>query len=158
MKQYYDSVQSALKERVAGLQEQAVEAYEEAFDELEAYGQQHDVNGVLPDRDHQIRQLEQTEDPNRLEAELARVSDFKTKYRVRLRDAAEEKKADSENEGGSPNENGQSSTPRTTEPFSVTEALGQRDIEDEDDVEELLGDLRSELMKRLDEDKVIVLS
>lgn len=158
MKQYYDSVQSALKERVAGLQEQAVEAYEEAFDELEAYGQQHDVNGVLPDRDQQIRQIKRTEDPNRLEAELAQVSDFKTKYRVRLRDAAEEKKADPGNDDGSPDENGQPSTPRTTEPFSVTEALGQRDIEDEDDVEELLGDLRSELMKRLDEDKVIVLS
>ena len=154
MKQYYNSVQSALNERVESLREKAAEAYEEAFDELEDYQAEHGVDDVLPVRRERLSRLESYDDPNRLQVELNRVSEFATEYHVAIRDKAEEKRADNQPDTG----DGAKATPRTTEPFSVREVMGSRDLEDEEDIDAFLQELRQELVSRIDDNKVIVLS
>ena len=145
MKQYYESVRSALDSRVDALRERAIDAYEGAFDELEAYRDEQGVDDVLPDRAQRLSQIRRYGDPNRLRVELSRVSDFKTDYRVKIRNAAETK-----NESERP--------PKTTEAFSVSEAIGQRDLESEADVDAFLDELRGKLIQRINDDKIIVIS
>jgi len=164
MKQYYESIRDALNERVGKLRTEAEEAYEEAFDELEQYRTEQGVDDVLPERKEVLSRIRRTDDPNRLEAETARVSDFKTEYRIKLRDAAERQKAEQKqaeqasSDGDDPSVDGPPPAPKTTEAFSVSEVLGQRDIESEEDIDHFLQDLRRELVQRVNDDKIIVIS
>jgi hypothetical protein len=157
IKQYYESVRGALQEQVDALRAEALDAYREAFDELEAYRDEQNVDDVLPSREEVLGPIRRTDDPNRLEAEKARVSEFQTQYRVKVRNAAEQAKAEQQPAGGD-REDSSPATPKTTEPFSVSEALGQRDLESEDDVDDFLQDLRRELVRRVNDDKIIVIS
>ena len=159
MKQYYESVRDALNERIEELRTETETAYQDAFDELEQYRDEQGVDDVLPEREEVLGRIRRYDDPNRLQAEKAQVREFKTNYRVKLRNAAEQQKAGPPSgDGDDPSGDGSPPAPKTTEAFSVSEILGQRDLESEEDVDDFLQDLRRELVRRVNDDKIVVIS
>lgn len=172
MKTYYTNVQEALNAKVEALRERVVEKYEDAFDELEAYRDKLEVNGVLPSRASKIDRVKSYTDPHQLDAEASKVSDFKRDYRVKIRNRHEEQKSspptggENGDGGGGTDPNGddpgpvdppQPPTPaKTSESFSVDKEMPARDLETKGDVDDFVEALRKRLYQHIDDDKIIL--
>ena len=178
MSTYYQNVQDALNARIEALRERVIEKYENAFDELEAYQEEMEVDGILPARSSKIDRVKTYSDPYQLDAEVSKVSEFKRRYRVQIRNRHEEKKASSSppaNQNGSEGtgDTGTSSTgdgeqpgteqpappapAKTSESFSVDTEMPAQDLETKEDVDAFVESLRKRLYKGIDDDKILLI-
>lgn len=181
MKQFYDSVQEALQDRLDALREEVRTTYEEALGDLSTYRDKQGVDNILPDREQVLQQIDQYDSVQGLQLEKSKVSEFKTTYRTEIRQEAERQRAQqaaqkaaqqsNQNNGSDADPDGVSAdgssddasapdtptAPRTTVQFSVTEAVGTPDIENEEDVEAFVQSLRDKLMEEVSDDTVIMI-
>lgn len=185
MKQFYESVQEALESRVEALRDTVQATYEQAFNELESYRQEQDVDNILPAREQVLEEVEQYNSVQRLELEKRSVSDFQTRYRTKIRQAAEAQRAeqqraaqqqaareraedaaddastgDAADTASSESDTASTDTapaPRQTVTFSVADAVGTPDLENEEDVDAFVDALRDRLMQQVSDDTVIMI-
>lgn len=167
MTTYYANVQDALNAKVEALRARVIEKYEDAFDDLEAYQEEMDVDGVLPPRSSKIDRVKRYSDPFQLEAEISKVNDFKKEYRVKIRNRYEEQKPPPEPDRGDDEDGGNSDKPgggtpplppkptKTSELFSVDTEMPAEDLETKEDVDAFVEFLRDRLYERIDDDKII---
>jgi len=164
MSTYYANVQDALNAKVEALRARVIEKYEDAFDDLEAYQEEMDVDAVLPPRSSKIDRVKRYSDPFQLEAEISKVSDFKKEYRVKIRNRYEEQKPPPESnrgDGGNGDKPGGGTPPpppkptKTSELFSVDTEMPAEDLETKEDVDAFVESLRDRLYERIDDDKII---
>jgi len=164
MSTYYANVQDALNAKVEALRARVIEKYEDAFDDLEAYQEEMDVDAVLPPRSSKIDRVKRYSDPFQLEAEISKVSDFKKEYRVKIRNRYEEQKPPPESnrgDGGNGDKPGGGTPPpppkptKTSELFSVDTEMPAEDLETKEDVNAFVESLRDRLYERIDDDKII---
>ncbi|MES3630063.1 MAG: BREX system P-loop protein BrxC [Longimonas sp.] len=180
MKQFYESVQEALSSHIDALKSEVKSAFEEAFDALESYRDEHGVDNILPEREQVLQTIEQYNSVQQLELEKRSVGDFQTRYRTKIRQDAEERRAQQQranteegnaagnesggsapagNESASPSEpaSNDAPAPRQTVTFSVADAVGTPDLETEDDVDAFVQALRDKLMQEVSNDTVIMI-
>ena len=156
MLKIYRSLETALKDLVSALKEQAVSAYQAAFAELEVEQQKLNITdaAVLPDFDYLLQGIHRSKNITELRLKLRQVSDFKTDGLKALYDF--------QHQQVQPLQAGESSTPQYVGP--ETEVFTLRNdpdllttIKNEDDLNAYLDTLRQKLSQKLKNNKVIIL-
>ena len=138
---YYEAVREALDEQVDALRDRAVSAYADAFDALEAKRDELDVDDTLPDRESTLSTIRRADNLATLQNRLNAVSDFRARYLAQLNDAATE-----DDEDG-----------KTSTIFNVRGEISRHQLETEDDVDDFIRDLREKLMRRVRDDKIVII-
>jgi NTP pyrophosphatase (non-canonical NTP hydrolase) len=143
MLDYYEAVSDDVREQIEDLRSEVAAEYEEVFDELEEKADALDVDGVVPDRSAKLDQVQRLSDLGALQGQLSQVSDFRAQYVKTLNDRAQ-------------STNGESPS-RQSEVFDLGEEASRDELKSEDDVEAFVDDLRTKLLDRVRDDKIVIL-
>ena len=143
MLDYYEAAQQAVQEKVDTLRQQAVDQYEDVFDDLEARQQEMEVDNVLPDRANQLNTLRRTDNLASLKQKISTVSDFRAKYLQSLNDAAASEHEDA--------------LQKPSEIFDVRDEISSYELDNESDVDDLVDDLRRKLLRHVSEGKRVII-
>ena len=141
-KTWHKAARSALDERVEGLRSEVKEAYENAFDELEAQRERLGVANVLPEREARLREIGRYDSVARLQAEKAQVNEFRATYQACLNDAAQE---------GEEEENRRESIT-----LELRGLVKRTQVESRDEIDEVVEELREHLCEQVQDGKIVI--
>jgi hypothetical protein len=175
MKKIHKALKRAIDNKVVELQQNVVELYRAAFEDLETKRTELKVQGILPDATAFLEQLGKLKVITELQLQKERLSSFKSRMTKALYDAVPKPKTtsiststpkpkpttDTQDEDKSTTET-PLETPVYEQPraiiFKVSEASDLRkEIKNEGDLNDYINSLRAKLLKELRNNKIIIL-
>jgi len=139
----HKEIKKALDEKVKSKQKEVKEKLNGIFDKLEE--RQKDLNldsSILPSREYHIKEIDSISDIAQLELRLHKADEFKNEYMQKM-----EKRKAEENKEYTP-----------SIPVYLSEEVQPRRIENEEQLDEYLNDLRENLLNKLRKNKKLYLS
>jgi hypothetical protein len=148
MLKIYQGLDSAIRERVKSLQDETLSAYEAAYDELETQQKTMGLDAnLLPDRDTLISKIKKTKTITELQLYKAKLHQFRAEGLKAFHD----EKARMDEAAGK--------TARRSEVYAFQEDpdFNTVQIENEEQLEAFLKSLKEKLLKKLQDDKIIII-